>query len=94
MKKHAVIALATAALFLASQAQAFTLTNRDTVDQRLKIVEEGDQSETHDVVIGAEQTLEDLCANGCTIGLDNGQEETFEGYETVYIEDGSFVIGE
>ena len=96
MIKTPLVALTAAALALtlAGQANALTLTNRDTVDQRVQITEGGDEAVTHDKVVAADQTLDELCEDGCTIALENGEQESFEGYETVFIENGRFVIAE
>ena len=96
MAKTSMVALAGAvlALTLASPAQAITLTNRDAADQTLQITEGGDEAVTHDVVIAADEVLEGLCEEGCTIALENGEQQSFEGYEDVTIEDGQFLIAE
>jgi hypothetical protein len=88
------LAAATMALLLAGQAHALTLTNRGAVDQRLQISEGGDEAVTYEVVIAAYETLIELCQEGCTIALENGEQESFEGYEEVNIEEGSFFIPE
>lgn len=89
-----VLTAATAALLLAGQAHALTLTNRDTVEQRIQINEGGDGSAGRDFVLAADQTVDGICEGGCTIVLENGAEQSFEGYEAVFIEDGHFVISE
>lgn len=96
MLRSSRIALTAAAIGLlwVGQSQALTLTNRDAVDQRLQISEGGDEAVTYDVVISAYETLVELCQEGCTIALENGEQESFEGYEEVSIEEGSFVIPE
>ncbi|MDH3969284.1 MAG: hypothetical protein OEU56_19890 [Rhodospirillales bacterium] len=96
MTNKPLIALSAAALVLslAGQAHALTLTNRDTVEQRVQINEGGDEAVTRDVVLGADQTLDGLCEDGCTIALENGVQESFEGDEAVSIENGRFMIAE
>ncbi len=96
MTTNPMIALTAAALalVLTGPVQALTLTNRDAVEQRVQINEGGDETVTQDVVLGAEQTLEGLCEDGCTIALENGVQESFEGNEDVYIENGGFQIAE
>ena len=88
------LAAACTILLLASSAQALTLTNRDPEERRLQITEGGDEAVTHDVIVEADQTREDLCLEGCTIVLDSGEHASFEGDEVVEIEDGRFVIAE
>lgn len=95
LKIHALaLTMAALALLSAGQAQALTVTNRDAADQRLRITDGGDESVTQDVVIAADETLGNLCEDGCTILLGNGVQESFEGYESIYIENGRFVIAE
>lgn len=96
MIKRSMITLTGAVLatILAGQAQAITLTNRDGSDLRLQITEGGDEAVTHEVVIAANEILDGLCEEGCTIALESGEPQSFEGYETVIIEDGRFVIAE
>ncbi len=91
-KRALTVALAT--LIVAGQAHALTLANRDQVDRRLLITEAGDQAVTQEIFIAADEILEGVCPDGCTIALENGVKESFEGYEDVAIEDGRFVINE
>lgn len=94
-KKPMIVSTAAAlALFLSGQAYALTLTNRDTAEQRVQIYENGAESAARDVVLAADQTLEGLCEEGCTIVLESGAEQSFEGYEAVFIEDGQFLTAE
>ena len=93
--KRSPIRVLTAAIvvqLVAGQAYAFTVTNRDLSEHSLQITEGGDEAVTRDVVIAPDQTVDDLCEDGCTIVLDNGEQQSFEGYEEVYIEGGRFVI--
>lgn len=94
MNKTALSALAVAAvLVIAGQALALTLTNRDVSDLRLQIRESGsDASQT--ITIQPQQTLDGICQSGCTIALENGTLEDFEGHEVVEVRDGLFVIAE
>ena len=91
---NAAFIATTTALLMAGHAEALTLTNRDAVDRRLQISEATDEAVTYEVVISAHETLVDLCRVGCTIELESGELETFEGYEEVNIEEGSFVFPE
>lgn len=96
MIRYPMVALTagTMAVLLVGQAYALTLTNRDTTEWRMQIAEAGDEAVTHDVVVAANQTLDRLCPEGCTITLESGEQESFEGYEAVSIEGGRFVIAE
>ena len=96
MTRNPMIAMTAGALalFMAGQANALTLSNRDGGPLRVEITEGGDEAVTHEVVLAAGQTLDGLCEEGCTISLESGAQESFEGYEAVYIENGDFVTGE
>jgi hypothetical protein len=65
-------------------ASAITLTNRDTADQKLIIIEGDKQSET---VIKAGEKLE-LCPKSCVIRLPDGEDYEFDGGEIVSLEEG------
>jgi hypothetical protein len=82
------------ALFLAGSAYALTLTNQGEAEQHLVITQGGDESSSQEVFIAANQTLQDLCQDRCTIALENGLQESFEGNENVFIKDGGFTIAE
>ncbi len=92
MLKHSLLA-ATAAvvLIVSSPAHALTLTNRDAAARQLTITDEDGSS---NFVVEPDQTLNDLCTAGCTIVLEDGSEETFEGDEVLEIVDGSFAAVE
>ena len=99
MNKNSIIAFtaAVSALLLAGQAHALTLTNHDAVERHLQVAEAwADESAeaAQGISIGANQSLFDLCTEGCTIVLENGEQESFEGTEVVYIESGHFVTDE
>jgi hypothetical protein len=93
MKKTSILAACAlaSALLVAGQANALTLTNRGTSEQRLKITEFSDEGVTQNIVILAAETLSDVCMEGCTIALDNGEQGSFDGTEVVYIEEDHFV---
>lgn len=88
------LSAAALALMLSGQAYALTLTNRDAGEHRVQINEGGDEAVTRDIVLTANQKVGGLCEDGCTIALENGVQESFEGDEDVYIENGQFLIGE
>lgn len=88
------LTIVVASFLVAGQAHALTLTNRDRVERRLLITEGSEVPVTHEIFIASDETLEGVCPDGCTIALDNGVKERFEGYEDIAIEDGQFVINE
>ncbi len=67
-----------------SAASAISLTNRDTSDQKLIIIEGDTQNER---VIKAGEKLE-LCEKACVIRLPDGEDYEFDGTETVSLEEG------
>ena len=93
MSSAAVVALAAAMLLVAADAQALTVSNRDTTDQRLEIRASG-SAVPQNIVVKPQETLDGLCEAGCTIALESGAEEAFEGYEVLEVENGRFVIVE
>jgi hypothetical protein len=82
---------ATAVLATSVAAHAFTLTNQDRTEHRFTIYVEDDE---WNITILANETLRHLCASGCSIAIEIGQEKDFEGYETVMIMDGRLTIAE
>lgn len=79
------------ALFAATQAEAFVLTNYDTARYEFTM-KEGDT--TSEMTLEAEQTMTDLCEDGCTITLQNGEWGRYDGHESVYIQDGKLYVAE
>ena len=90
IRNPSVLVGAALTLMLASQAYGLTLINRDPVERGLEIIERGDQTTKYQLVISPYETLVKLCDAGCNLTLENGEEESFEGHEEVYIEDGHF----
>ncbi len=82
-----------ATLLLGNQAQALTLTNRDTSPRQV-LITEIDEEAIRTVIIEPAQTLDGFCEDGCSIVIQDGEEMTFEGDEVVYIEDGHLEIAE
>jgi hypothetical protein len=65
-------------------ASAISLTNRDTADRKLIIIEGDTQNER---VIKAGEKLE-LCEKACVIRMPDGEDYEFDGPETVSLEEG------
>ncbi|MFP3920898.1 MAG: hypothetical protein ACLFPA_03000 [Dichotomicrobium sp.] len=86
-----VLGAAALAALMVTQAQAVTITNRDAIDYELRIEEGGDEMVGRSVTIPSGETL-NLCEDGCTMELDNGESESFEGDETVELFDGNLVF--
>jgi hypothetical protein len=74
------------ALLASWPATAFgiTLTNRDSIDQKLTIIEGDKQSER---TVKAGEKLE-LCEKSCVIRLPDGEDYEFDGTEIVSLEEG------
>ncbi len=78
-----ILLLAPFALWSGS-GSAITLTNRDSSDQTLIIIEGDRQSEQ---TIKAGEQLE-LCEKSCVIRLPDGEDYEFDGKEIVSLEEG------
>jgi hypothetical protein len=65
-------------------ALAITLTNRDSTDQKLIIIEGDKQSEK---VIKPGEKLQ-ICEKSCVIRLPDGEDYEFDGAEIVSLEEG------
>jgi hypothetical protein len=86
--------IAVAAVFATmAPANAFTLTNHDTTHYEFTIYVE-DEDDEWNITIQAKETLTHLCASGCSISIEHGEEKDFEGYEVVWIVDGRLRIVE
>ena len=70
--------------FWSVAAFGITLTNRDTSDQTLIVIEGDRQSER---TIKAGEKLE-LCEKSCVIRLPDGEDYEFDGKEIVSLEEG------
>ena len=70
--------------FWSVSASGITLTNRDSSDQTLIIIEGDRQSER---IIKAGEKLE-LCEKSCVIRLPDGEDYEFDGKEIVSLEEG------
>lgn len=84
MKSHLLI-MACLALMLSQPAGALQLTNHDPVEQKIVVTE---KSDSRDLVIKPSETLKDLCSDGCTMRMPDGEEYEFDGSETVFVEEG------
>jgi hypothetical protein len=75
-------------LLSGSAAHAASITNRDEVDRKVTIIEAETKA---DYVLQPSQALNDVCAKGCTIRLDDGEDDEYvlEADDVVSIEDGS-----
>ena len=69
-------------------AHAVSITNRDELDHKLTVIE-GNAKADH--VLKPSQTLNGICAKGCTIRLNDidDAEYELEGNDVVSIEDGN-----
>ena len=83
--------LAVFMVVVSTPAYALTLTNRDSTEHTVTII---DDQLAHIVTIGPRETVDDLCAKGCTIAVGEGESMAFEGSETVLIVGGVLTIDE
>jgi hypothetical protein len=81
--------LVSLALNVSAADAAVTITNRDDKDHKLTVIEDDGAKKT-DHVLKANQILENLCAKGCVIRLNDSEEDEYEleGNEAVSIEEG------
>jgi len=75
-------------LLSATAAHAVSITNRDEQDHKVTVIE-GDTTADH--VLKPSQTLNGICAKGCTIRLNDSEDDEYllEANDVVSIEDGS-----
>jgi hypothetical protein len=75
-------------LLSTTAAHAVSITNRDELDHKVTIIE-GDKTADH--VLKPAQALSDICVKGCTIRLDDAEDDEYvlEPDDVVSIEDGS-----
>ena len=75
-------------LLSSTAAHAVSITNRDDQDHKVTIVE-GDTKTEH--VLKPSQVLNGICGKGCTVHLDDDEEEEYqlESEDVVSIEEGS-----
>jgi hypothetical protein len=92
MIKSGLALLAAAAVLFASVAHAASITNRDVQEHYLQIVDETGETETQEIVIAANQSVENICMEGCTINLDDGEPMAISGSEQLVIEDGVLAV--
>jgi hypothetical protein len=81
--------IGTIVLLLGSTAaHAVSITNRDEQDHKVTVIE-GDTTAEH--VLKPSQTLNGICAKGCTIRLNDSEDDEYllEANDVVSIEDGS-----
>ena len=89
----APVAVMALLLPLSQAANALSITNRDASEMKMTVVEQEGQPGL-EFSIEAQQTLDNICAKGCVITLNNGETDTFEGEESVIIQNGQFTISE
>lgn len=64
---------------------ALQLTNNDPTEQKIVVTE---KSDSRDLVIKPSETMMNLCPEGCTMRMPDGEEYEFEGGEIVFVEEG------
>jgi len=80
-------ALTVAAVSLATDAAAVSVTNHDDKEHKLTVIE-GDAKQ--DQILKPSAVLDSICQKGCVIRLDGSESDEYEldGSEVVSIEDG------
>ena len=89
--KASGVVTTTLALLIASSLAAdakISITNRDTKDQKITIVIEGQANQ--DQVLKPEQVVEQVCDKGCILRLNDSEDDEYqlEANDVVSIEDG------
>lgn len=85
-----VVAALVAGAWFPSSAAAVSVTNRDDKEHKITIIED-DGAKKADLTLKPNQVLENICAKGCVIRLNDSEEDEYElvdGTEIVSIEDG------
>jgi hypothetical protein len=88
---HSLVLVMVLSVMAVSPAHALKLTNRDATEQKLTINENNGSREQ---VLKPSETLEGICASGCTIQIKDGEEYEFDGNEIVSIEEGLMFLDE
>ncbi len=92
-RKFSVVAFGTAML-LALPAIALDLSHDDEDTYTVDVIGgQGDESKEQ-FVLEPGEILSNICEGGCTIVLDSGAQQIFNGDETAPIRNGEFVINE
>ena len=75
-------------LLSTTAAHAVSITNRDERDHRVTVIE-GEAAAEH--VLKPSQTVTDICLKGCTIRINNGEDDGYRlaASDVVSIEDGT-----
>jgi hypothetical protein len=75
-------------LLSTTAAHAVSITNRDEREHRVTVIE-GEAAAEH--VLKPSQTVTDICLKGCTIRIDNGEDDEYRlaANDVVSIEDGT-----
>lgn len=89
MKRSIIGSTILTALFLMAPANAATITNNETSDQKITVLQ-GDSSEQFNFTPG--QKIDGVCSASCTLRLGNGDEFELEPEDVVSIEDGSLFV--
>lgn len=92
MKCNPVFAAVGVTMIVASQAAAVTLTNRDENPYRLEVIYSEDSASVDKFKIGANESIDEICLEGCVIRLSNGEETDFLGNEKGEIRGGRFIL--
>lgn len=90
MTRFLAAAALLAALASGGVAQALSLTNDDDASYAVTVVTSDDMETT--IELAPSQTIDDICMDGCTLNLENGASQEFEGGDAVAIVDGALSL--
>lgn len=89
MRIATILGLGVLGMFLASPAQALTISNTDGDAHTVTVKTGGDSTE---LVVEPQKAVDVPCASGCTIELENGEIYEMSGGEEVSIEGGIIFV--
>lgn len=78
---------------LIGQSSAMSRVNIDVILHEFGVMSDVGSIEDSFTMFGAE-TVSEICNDGCILVVQNGDPQSFEGEEEVFINNGAFVIGE
>src|SRR5262245_21127124 len=85
MRRVGFLAFGIAGIFVSLPAAALTISNEDA-DPHTVTVTAG--TDTKELTVEPDQQIDAVCAEGCMVELENGEQYQMQGGETVSIEDG------
>jgi len=89
MRLGGVLIASVAGFVFAHSASALTISNEDPDPHTITVTAGTD---TKQITVEPDQQVDAVCAEGCTVTLDNDEQYQMQGGETVSIEDGVIFV--